>query len=560
MKKIQTLIHPELFPECYASNSFPKYCETAFQSLAELMPDADLPRVPGWNGPGDYPELVAAYSSLPLAPAAAPQKIIGEMAKDFLAGAVNWRCPDLLYNLGAAVNVSAAAIYALALDVNVYLINDGLAGNCVLAESAVANILAQLADVSSERSHGLFTFGGTGTNFYPIKVGTRKLKPDSGQTGLPPNIKVAVTDDAHFSHAAAADWAGIGTDNLIVLKPDAERRTDLKDADRQLRAALDAGYSVPAILINGGTTYDHAIDDVEGFVALRSRLVEDYKLGYVPHLHVDSVVGWAWLVFKDYDFEENPLEINDDTLPLLQKQYARISKIKFADSWGIDFHKGVGACPVDCSMVMMNDRADLLRLSKGGNPVTSMHQLAEDFSYESPVNYTLETSRAGGKALAALASFRTMGQRGYQAAVANLMECTVLFRREIERIPDMGVLNDYALGYQTMIRFFPPELKGDPRCKLEMTDDNADMGDFIGQVNKYLKAFFTWDNSSRMDINGGGIVYSFSKKFVRSPSGVDISGLKVYPVSPLIDAEHIYTSIEKLKSQKHHFDTRIWKK
>lgn len=559
MKKIQNLIHPDLFPDRYASNPFPKYCETVFQSLAELMPNADLPRVPGWSNPSNYSKLIEGYSLLPFSPATDPQKIISEIAKDFLAGAVNWRCPELFYNLGAAVNVSAAAIYALALDVNVYLINDGLAGNCVLAESAVANILSQLADVLRERSYGVFTFGGTGTNFYAIKVGTRKFKPDSGKTGLPQNIKIAITDDAHFSHATAIDWSGIGTDNIIVLKADAERRTDLKNADKQLRTAFEAGYSIPSILINGGTTYDHTIDDIEGFVALRSRLVEDYKLSYVPHLHIDSVVGWAWLVFKDYDFVVNPLEINDDTLPLLQKQFRRISQIKLADSWGVDFHKGVGACPVDCSMVMMNDRADLLRLSKNGNPITSIHQVADDFSYESPVEYTLETSRAGGKALAALAAFRTLGQQGYQSLIANLMEITVLFRKEISRNPNMSVLNDYALGYQTMIRLFPPEFKGDVRCKLEMTTNSAEVGIFVSQVNKYLKDFFTWDNSTRMDINGGGIVYSFSKKFVKTPSGVDISGLKFYPVSPLINAEHIYISVEKLKSQKYHFDTYIWK-
>jgi hypothetical protein len=62
-----------------------------------------------------------------------------------LAGTTLWRCPELQYNIGAAVNVAAAAAYALALDANVFLISDGQAGNAVLAEHAVAAILADLA-------------------------------------------------------------------------------------------------------------------------------------------------------------------------------------------------------------------------------------------------------------------------------------------------------------------------------------------------------------------------------------------------------------------------------
>ena len=86
-----------------------------------------------------------------------------------IAGAVNWRCPELQYNLGAAVNVVAAAMYAVSLDVNVYLINDGLAGNVVAAEAAVSSILADLTAVDLQRAYGLFTFGGTGTMAYGIK-------------------------------------------------------------------------------------------------------------------------------------------------------------------------------------------------------------------------------------------------------------------------------------------------------------------------------------------------------------------------------------------------------
>lgn len=547
----------ELFPPGYRQNPFPSLCEDVFAALGDLMADGDLPRVPGWAGSEGYEALLGAYGDLPPSPAGDTSKLVRSMAADLLAGAVNWRCPDVAYNLGAPVNVAAAVLYAAALDVNVYLINDGLAGNAVVAEQAVGRILSRLAGLPPGVAHGIFVFGGTGTMAYALKAGLRKVEPASAHVGVPAGVKVMVTEDAHFSHATAADWLGVGSDDLLVV-PAAlhDRRSRLDAAEGLLRDALDAGYHVPTILLNGGTTYDHTVDDIPGFVELRDRLVADYRLPYRPHVHVDSVVGWAWLMFSGYDFVENPLAIGEQALDLIRRQHGRIGGLAVADSWGIDFHKGVGACPIDSSVVMFNDRADLVRLSKGGGPTTAMHQLADDFSAESPVDYTLETSRSGGKALAALASLHSLGQDGYRILLANLIENTVSLRAEIGRSADMGVLNPRALGYQTMVRLYPPDAVRDNRRNGELVDAGPDTATFVDQVNRYVKAFFAWDNSTRMDRNDGGVLYSFSRKYVRTPSGADISGLKFYPTSPRVSRSHIEDAVALLRARKAEFDAR----
>ena len=56
-----------------------------------------------------------------------------------------------------------------------------------------------------------------------------------------------------------------------------------------------------------GTTDAFGVDDLDAIADLRDRLVEDYGLDYTPHVHADAVIGWAWSVFNDYDFERNPL-------------------------------------------------------------------------------------------------------------------------------------------------------------------------------------------------------------------------------------------------------------
>lgn len=541
------------FPGSYGRSRAPQLSREGLLALDELMPGGDLPRVPGWT-PGQYEHLVAAYGRLPMEATCEPVKLVRQMTQDLLSGAVNWRCPDLQYNLGAPVNVVAAALYALALEVNVYLINDGLAGSAVAAETSVAQILATLAGLPTGRAHGAFVFGGTGTMAYAIKAGLRKAAPDSARSS-PNNVKLLVTEDAHFSHLTAADWLGVGSDDLLTVGAAHDRRSRLDDAERQLRRVLDEGGRPATILINGGTTYDHAVDDITAFADLRDRLVTEYGLPYRPHLHVDSVVGWAWLMFNGYDYQENPADISSDALALIGQQYERISKLHLADSWGVDFHKGVGSCPIDSSVIMFNDRTDFVRLAKGGGAAaTTMHQLAADFSAESPADYTLETSRSGGKALGALASLHSLGQRGYQMLLGNLMQNTVVLRAEVAAAPDMRVLNPHALGYQTMVRLYPPGTAHDPRCARELTQGDGGIASFIEHGNLYLKQFFAWDNATRMDVNGGGVVYSFSRKYVRTPSGVDISGLKFYPTSPRTGVAHMREAVRLLAARKRQFD------
>ena len=543
----------DLYPPSYADSPLPLLVAAGADGLAAAQ-HGDPPRLSGWaNGTG-YTELLTRYGDLPDDVVADPVGLVERIARDLFGGAVHWRCPELQYNLGAAVNVVSAAVYALALDVNVYLINDGLAGNAVVAERAVGRILAGLSGVDPDRARGLFTFGGTGTMAYAIKVGIRKAAPESARTGVPANLRVVVTEDAHFSHATAADWLGIGSDALVTVPADVTRRSDLGAAERLMREQVERGARIATIIVNGGTTYDHAVDDIVGFARLRDRLVADYHLDYRPHLHVDSVVGWAWLMFRDYDFAADELGLGAAAAAVLAEQYDRVRHVAGADSWGVDFHKGVGGCPVDCSYVQFNDRTDLARLRRGGAEGVGLHQLATEFSDVSPVDHTLETSRAGGKALGALAGLHSLGRAGYRDILGQLMAACVDFRGLVAARPEMTVLNSHALGYQTMVRLLPPG--STTTAKDELLACGPAAAERVQQGNDYLKKFFTWDNETRMNVDGGGVVYSFSSRYVTTASGAAISGLKFYPTSPLITARHMVEAVDLLARRKAEFDLR----
>lgn len=478
------------------------------------------------------------------------KEVLGDIVNDLFSGVPRWRSPNILYNICAPSNTAASVIYSLCLEDNIHNVNSGLSGSTLVAEHAVAKILAGLADIQTQ-SCGLFTFGGTATNLYAIKVGIKKSYPKSIFSGLDGKVKILITEDSHFCHAANADWLGLGLDNAEIICANSDRTSNLKDAEIKAKKIIKNGNVLAAILINGGTTYGHTIDDIGGFIDLRDKLVKECGLVYRPHVHVDSVIGWSWLVFKGYDFEKNDLEISPKALQMIRSQYDKISQVKLADSWGVDFHKGVGVTPADSSIVMFNNFEDVSLLSKKVSVKTEMHQLASEFSSYSPVDYTLETTRSSGAPLAALVSLKVLGLEGFRRNLANLIEQSIYMRDLIAETPDFYVVNSSTLGFVTMLRLTPP---GQSVKKINDYD-----GEEINVGNKYINEFFKWDKITRIN-KGIGVEYSVSSSYVKTTMGVGVTAIKLYPTSPHFNVATAKETIDTLISQKKMFDKEVWRK
>lgn len=520
---------------------YQRYCELLLDKKNKSSRSA---RVPGMYGKSEYLKLFKKYQKIP-EKGIEPKEVISKTIEDFFTGIPRWKSPKLVHNVGAPVNVLSSTIYSLALDENIYNINEGLAGNAMAAEQIVVNLLSRLAKINKQ-TVGLFTFGGTGTNFYATKMGIKKADPESGNKGIKKNIKAVITEDSHYSHLVCTDWLGLGMDNVIILKARVDRRSDIKDAEEKIKNALNSGGLISSIILNGGTTYDHAIDDIPAFVKMRDRLVKNYKLNYKPHIHVDSVIGWSWLFFLDYQWRKNPLKIKRNVLNVLKKQTKRISSIKYADSWGIDLHKGIGGCPLPCSLIIFNNPDDLNLISKKKGSVIQMAQIAEEFCCLSPADFTLETSRPGGAPLAALVSLYSMGKEGFQRSLANLMSDTLYLREKISTIRDFYVLNQRSLGFATMVRIYPKGIS-----QKEDIEKNS-------IINKYIKKFFEWDQKVRM-MKNKGIEYSVSSAYIKLQNGEEVCAIKIYPVSPHFSKKEVIELIRTLVKQKEIFDREIWK-
>jgi L-2,4-diaminobutyrate decarboxylase len=348
------------------------------------------------------------------------------------------------------------------------------------------------------------------------------------------------------------NWLGIGESNTIIMPADIDRTTKLDEAERLIRKEIEQGYIIPAIILNGGTTYDNAIDDIGRFRQMRDKLVREYNLTYIPHIHVDSVIGWSFLMFRDYDFDTNELGIDKNTLQKLKIQSQKASGIALADSWGVDFHKGIGSCPIPCSLIVVNEKegfATLLQQNENGD---NLHQLAQEFSHTSPVDYTLETSRSGGAALAGLTALLTLGRKGFQSHLANLVQVATVTRKIADNDQSFNVVNKASLGFVTMLQLIPP-LTNISAISNQMVDPSPMMADLINFNNKYNEEFYKFDKENRIE-KGKSVEYSFSKGYRNSQSGAKISAIKLYPTSPLITPNHAIETIKLLKERKRIFD------
>ena len=163
----------------------------------------------------------------------------------------------------------------------------------------------------------------------------------------------------HPSHIEICNWLEL-EENCIRLKTH-NAVISVTDIENAFVSIIEQGGRLPLIILNGMTTNNHSFDNVKAVKIIRDKLVKKYKLDYTPHIHVDSVLGWVYLLLSRYDFEKNPLEISDKTAVILQTKIKAASQVKYADSFASDFHK-TGYCSYTSSVFLIKDKNNFLVL------------------------------------------------------------------------------------------------------------------------------------------------------------------------------------------------------
>ncbi|MBD3676402.1 MAG: aspartate aminotransferase family protein [Planctomycetaceae bacterium] len=400
----------------------------------------------------------------------------------------------------------------------------------VLSEIESIAMTADLLGFDADRVGGLFTFGGTGTLLYGLKLGLEKACPNVGKTGLTEPASILCSERAHYAVKTVAQWMGIGSEQVVEIaaSPENEMRTCLLES--QLRDLLKQGKKIAGIVATMGTTDHFGLDDLEDVIEIRDRMVDEFALDYVPHVHADAVIGWAWSVFHDYSFEENPLGFPHRTVRALAGTVRRIKHISKADSTGIDFHK-IGYTPYISSLFLCKNADDLRLISRGQEETPYLFQSGE---YH-PGRYSLETSRSAAGPMSALASLQLLGKNGLRSLLGHVVTLAESLRDHLKGHSATTVLNEENFGPVTLFRVYPDGVDTFEVHDRELKE--AAFKDKLLEYNQYNRRIFEQIQSEAL--TGKGVVISMTDCYRETEYGEPVVALKSYLLSPFADEQYV---------------------
>jgi len=228
----------------------------------------------------------------------AVMQVIGVLA-EYCQGMPIWAHPNSQVNVIPPTTIPSITAFVAAAIYNPNIIWDEYSARFAEAEIQTVSMIADLIGYDPQLAGGVFTFSGTGTNFYGCKLGVEKaLGRKAMEEGVREDVKIVSSAASHYSRLNVSGWLGVGMKNLVTIPTTKDNDMSLPLLEKYLRRAFDAGEKVGVIIATMGTTDAFGLDDLGAIVRLRDQLAREYHLPQPPHIHADAVIGWAWSVFR----------------------------------------------------------------------------------------------------------------------------------------------------------------------------------------------------------------------------------------------------------------------
>lgn len=382
----------------------------------------------------------------------------------YFNGLPNWNHPFTMCNVNPPSHTASIIAGSLGCLFNPDGIEGEYSWNVVKTELESGAMLADLMGWNPEESGGVYTFGGTFSYLYALKLAlTTVLGINSRESGIRVNGQVLVAKSGHHAKHTTADWTGLGMNNVQEIAVNADNQMDMQDLKRVMQKCKDAGEPIVMIVCTMGTTDAFAIDPIYEV----RQLIDSYEnaLGYPkPFLYADAVIGWNWMTFKTYDFEKNPLEFSEKGLQVIKKNYEQVSMLTYADAMGIDFHK-TGWTPLNCTFFLVKDYQKFTSLLSHSLP-----PYLQFLTSYNPFIFTLESTRGCTAALMGWSSLKFFGYEGFQVMLGRIVEVAIYFRDLLEKEKSMVCVNANNYGFVTLFRVYPRNINGKEQYKKELTD------------------------------------------------------------------------------------------
>ena len=459
---------------------WPLYSHPEFKQLINFRKENHLPPqdlLKAFPNGESMEQKLKATSSIPAEWSAKSQSI--DSLLSFAAClSKNWEDPAAVENVvtlpcDPAVHGSMMAVVA-----NPNLIYREYSGMADEMEKTVVRMMAELAGYDPAEATGVFTQGGTFCNMYGYLFGLRKSLPESVYQGIEPaqDYRIIHSQGGHYSNTTNLSVLGVNIEKKTIrIKITDQNDIDIKDLRVQLEACFRLGCVVPTIMLTMGTTDTFGVDRVKPVYDLVEELCEVFEIETKPHIHVDAAVGWPILFFLNYDFTNNPLQINEATLSGLQRNVKRFQEMRYADSFTVDFQKW-GFVPYTSSLVMVKNKSSMKALEHD----------PENFSYferdqqgQTHLQSTIECSRGAVGLFGTFNALTHMGVKGYQVLIAHALQNANYFRSQLCQDSHTRIIASSNSGPSVGFRLYDEDLVADPYEEYKFEKN------FDGECEKY---------------------------------------------------------------------------
>lgn len=412
------------------------------------------------------------------------------------------------------------------------------------AEVKITSALSKVVGYDETQSGGYTTWGGQGAVFNSLRLAISRMYPNANKEGVPRNLYVYCSEDAHFSLYKAVEATGIGTNNLIRIKTNDTGEMDINHLKEEIDKTINNGGVPVYVLATMGSTDSFAIDDITTIKEILEGVEKEYKLKSI-YLHADSAMGCMYTFFNDYNFSENKLGLEEEILHVLQKYRSKLKAISLADSMVFDFHK-LGQTPYITSLFLVKNKHDFkyVDLNPDETPYVGNRGYG---SYHT--SYTLECSRMGSS-IPILASLEYLGLEGYQLILANYLRVNIAFRKALtENFSDVEITN--VISPVTTFRFYKDKNNSWRRERSK----NASKIEIV-DTNKYNESLAEEFGVNRAEVYFGSTKKQCNVQPKDTLKQIPLYVHKFYSVSPYTTVDQIDRYIEFLKKYKNKVDKR----
>lgn len=495
--------------------------------------DALKSQAPILGTPHELDLVAATDASLP-EQSQSLEQVLPQLVKR-LEGMLIWGHPRSQVNVIAHPSIASIVGVMLPSMYNPNLCSEESGRGFTEAEIQVSSMIARLIGYDPQQCGGLFTFGGTATLLYAAKIGLEKALPGTFQHGLRDKAVIVCSDRGHYASQSVAAWLGLGLDAVVKVPTREDNAIDLSALETTLHDLAAEGTRIAAIIATIGTTDAFGLDDLAAMRALRDRIVAEHGLDYTPHLHADAVIGWAWSVFRDYEFAPNPLGFRGRTVRALAQTENVVRHLPLADSVGIDFHK-TGFAPYVSSLFLLRDRSEFQSLARHRDTMPYIYHSGE---YH-PGMFTLETSRSASGVMAALGSLLLLGKDGLRSLLGHVVDMAAQLRELIVARPELTVMNERNVGPVTLFRAYPSGVNTFQVKDRELRDPSY--RDTLRRHNELNRRIYQHVQGEAL--LGRGVALGFTDMYTTTADGEPINALKSYVLSPFVDDEQMRAVVD----------------